>query len=145
MAPAFDLSADFAEAKASNTPCSNLNADNGCAIHNDRQAMGFRGCIVFDCRGAGQRVTQSLFAGADWRTNDALRAQMSDTYRQVVRVHDMLALLDAARALDIPADRQDALTVMIEKGLTEPPPDAALFETEGHALLRTLKAFIAPT
>lgn len=58
----FSRSADFPQDKAAGVPCRNLRADYGCAIHAHLRAQGWIGCTVFDCFGAGQRVTQ-VFGG----------------------------------------------------------------------------------
>ena len=54
----FARSADFAVDKPPATPCSNLAADFSCTIHDRLRVRGFAGCTVFDCFGAGQRLSQ---------------------------------------------------------------------------------------
>ena len=71
VAPAFAASVDFAVDKPAGDPCPNLEADNRCGIHARLRESGFPGCVVFDCFGAGQRVTQELLPGTDWRTGEA--------------------------------------------------------------------------
>jgi hypothetical protein len=58
VAPSFEASEDFAHDKPCGTRCSNLNADNRCGVYGQRELLGFRGCIAFDCYGAGQRATR---------------------------------------------------------------------------------------
>lgn len=62
----FTRSADFPVDKAAGTPCPHLAADDRCRIHDRLRPRGYTGCTVFDCFGAGQRVT-ARFAGSSWR------------------------------------------------------------------------------
>jgi Pentapeptide repeats (8 copies) len=95
VAPAFARSADFAVDKPAGTPCTNLQADFRCAIHADLRDRGFAGCTVFDCLGAGQRVT-AAFAGRDWRTPE-VAAPMFAAFAVARQVHELLWYLDEAR------------------------------------------------
>jgi len=95
VAPAFARSADFAVDKPAGTPCTNLEADFRCAIHADLRDRGFAGCTVFDCLGAGQRVT-AAFAGRDWRTPE-VAAPMFAAFGISRQVHELLWYLDEAR------------------------------------------------
>jgi len=95
VAPAFARSADFAVDKPAGTPCSNLQADFRCAIHADLRDRGFAGCTVFDCLGAGQRVT-AAFAVRDWRSPE-IAASMFVAFGIVRQVHELLWYLDEAR------------------------------------------------
>jgi hypothetical protein len=58
VAPAFAKSSDFAIDKPPGRPCPNLAADFRCSIHDHLTERGFKGCVVFDCFGAGQRITR---------------------------------------------------------------------------------------
>ncbi|WP_369135244.1 pentapeptide repeat-containing protein [Modestobacter sp. I12A-02662] len=69
VVPGFTASADFAVDKPAGTPCVHLRADARCGIHDDLRGRGFPGCVVFDCFGAGQQLTQVTFAGSDPRTD----------------------------------------------------------------------------
>ncbi|MBM7773739.1 hypothetical protein JOD54_003943 [Actinokineospora baliensis] len=57
--PAFAASADFAIDKPAGRACPNLLADHRCGIHDRLRAKGFTGCTVYDCFGAGQKVTRT--------------------------------------------------------------------------------------
>jgi hypothetical protein len=58
VVPAFAKSSDFAINKPAGKACPHLGGDFRCGIHERLGENGFRGCIVFDCFGAGQRITQ---------------------------------------------------------------------------------------
>ena len=55
----FQRSADFAFDKAPGEACRHLADDHGCRIHASLLADGMRGCVAYDCFGAGQSVTQT--------------------------------------------------------------------------------------
>src|SRR5713226_2404417 len=67
VAPAFSASADFAIDKDAGEPCPNLTTDFRCSIHSRLRNKGFPGCAVYDCFGAGQKVSQVTYEGKDWR------------------------------------------------------------------------------
>ncbi|NUR64108.1 MAG: pentapeptide repeat-containing protein [Catenulispora sp.] len=64
---AFTASRDFAIDKEAGTPCPNLAADDRCSIHTGLRGRGFPGCTVYDCFGAGQKLSQQTFGGVSWR------------------------------------------------------------------------------
>lgn len=54
----FQRSADFAFDKQAGEPCRHLDGEHRCDIHNRLSESGMRGCVAYDCFGAGQTVTQ---------------------------------------------------------------------------------------
>jgi uncharacterized protein YjbI with pentapeptide repeats len=126
----FAASADFAIDKDAGSPCPNLRTDSRCGIHTDLRQRGFNGCTVYDCFGAGQKVSQLAFGGADWRSGPPARArQMFDVFPVVRQLHELLWYL--TEALDLPAarpihaelrralDRTEALTRRTPEQLAE--------------------------
>ncbi|WP_328875674.1 pentapeptide repeat-containing protein [Streptomyces sp. NBC_00287] len=100
----FTASADFAVDKKAGTPCRNLQDDHRCGIHARLRQQGFNGCTVYDCFGAGQRVSQVTFGGQDWRTVPAEQARrMFDVFPVVRQLHELLWYL--TEALTLPAAR----------------------------------------
>jgi hypothetical protein len=93
----FSRSADFALDKPAGAPCQNLAPDFSCTIHNSLRPRGFRGCTVFDCFGAGQKVSQELFGGTSWREDPDSKGQMFAAFRAVRQLHEMLWYLAEAR------------------------------------------------
>ena len=55
----FARSADFAFDKPAGEPCRHLATDHRCRIHDRLVESGMRGCVAYDCFGAGQAVTQT--------------------------------------------------------------------------------------
>ncbi|MEU0971184.1 pentapeptide repeat-containing protein [Streptomyces sp. NPDC005917] len=100
----FTASADFAVSKPAGKPCRNLGGDHRCGIHAELRQQGFTGCTVYDCFGAGQRVSQVTFGGQDWRTgSDEHARRMFDAFSVVRQLHELLWYL--TEALGLPAAR----------------------------------------
>ena len=102
VVPAFAASADFAIDKPAGTPCVNLLPDSRCGVHDQLRERGFPGCVVFDCLGAGQRVTQDVFGGADWRDDPATASAMSAVFPVMRQLTELLWHLREARTLAVP-------------------------------------------
>lgn len=102
----FAASADFAFDKRAGEPCGNLAADFSCQVHSRLPDIGFAGCTVYDCFGAGQQVAQVIFAGRSWREDPASAEPMFQAFAVVRQLHELLWYLrdastrDAARHLD---------------------------------------------
>src|SRR5882757_1510351 len=93
----FTRSADFAIDKDAGKPCPNLRTDSRCGIHTELRQKGFTGCTVYDCFGAGQKVSQIIFGGRDWREGPSERArQMFDVFPVVRQLHELLRYLEEA-------------------------------------------------
>ncbi|WP_347940239.1 pentapeptide repeat-containing protein [Peribacillus simplex] len=93
-------SADFAFDKNGGTPCSNLQSDYRCGIHENLRAKGFRGCTVYECFGAGQKVSQLTYDGNNWRDNPASAKEMFDVFPIMQQLHEMLCYLNEALNLE---------------------------------------------
>lgn len=70
----FTRSRDFAADKPAGRQCVHLEIGGhtglACRIHDRLRATGWVGCTVFECFGAGQRVTSDLFGGRTWAQPD---------------------------------------------------------------------------
>lgn len=98
---AFERSDMFAIDKAVDEACPNLDAAYGCKIHASRIEDGFKGCTLFDCHGAGQRLTQEVFGGRSWRDDPAIAPEMFESFRKLLKVHDYLRLLSVLENLPL--------------------------------------------
>ncbi|MBS2550386.1 pentapeptide repeat-containing protein [Catenulispora sp. NL8] len=96
---AFTASQDFAIDKAPGTPCPNLAADDRCSIHTGLRGRGFQGCTVYDCFGAGQRLSQETFGGVSWREAPHTAPQMFAALPVLRQLHEMLWYLAEAETL----------------------------------------------
>ena len=110
----FRRSADFPVDKPAGTPCLNLADDFSCTIHEALRPRGFRGCTVFDCFGAGQRVSRQVFEGTSWRDAPETSREMFSVFAVVRQLHEMLWLLAEARDRATTVDSADEATDLAE-------------------------------
>ena len=144
VVPAFAASADFAIDKPAATPCPHLATDRACTIHAELRERGFRGCTVYDCFGAGQRVVQELFAGQDWG-DPAVRPAMFATFEAVERLHELLWYL--AGALSRPAaaplrDELEGLRDTVERAGGGDEGDVVRLQARADVLLGEVSALV---
>lgn len=99
VAPAFSASVDFAIDKHAGQACPNLGSDFRCGIHARLRPQGFRGCTVYDCFGAGQKVSQVTFGGQDWRRAPRTAKQMFAVFPIMRDLHELLWYLTEALTL----------------------------------------------
>ncbi|MCX4747899.1 pentapeptide repeat-containing protein [Kitasatospora sp. NBC_01287] len=109
----FTASADFAVTKEAGKPCRNLQADFRCGIHTRLRQQGFAGCTVYDCFGAGQRVSQVTFGGADWRQAPGTAGQMFAVFPVVRQLHELLWYLAEALTLAPAAELRPELRELL--------------------------------
>jgi hypothetical protein len=96
VAPSFDVDQGFGYDKPAHIPCINLKEDYRCAVHDSLATCGFTGCVVYDCHGAGQWVTQTLFKGASWRDSPETAKAMFAAFARQTVLHELMLLLSTA-------------------------------------------------
>jgi hypothetical protein len=111
VAPAFAKSSDFAIDKPAGRPCPHLSDDFGCGIHDRLRDRGFSGCVVFDCFGAGQQVTQVTFGGRDWHSDPRMLAVLP-VMRQL---HELMWYLTEALTLGAARPLRAKLTAALDE------------------------------
>ncbi|MFF0746485.1 pentapeptide repeat-containing protein [Streptomyces sp. NPDC004111] len=94
-------SSDFAIDKPAGKPCPNLGEDFGCGIHARLRGEGFSGCTVYDCFGAGQKVSQVTFAGVDWRADPGGSQRMFALLPVMKQLHELLWYVADALAREV--------------------------------------------
>ncbi|PRH76099.1 hypothetical protein C6N75_27435, partial [Streptomyces solincola] len=99
----FTASADFAADKPAGAPCGNLRSDFRCGIHDRLRGSGYTGCTVYDCFGAGQKVSGHTFGGRDWRRDPSSARRMFAVFPVVRHLQELLRHL--TEALELPAAR----------------------------------------
>ncbi len=135
VVPAFSASADFAITKEAGQPCTNLTPEFRCGIHTCLREQGFRGCTVYDCFGAGQKVSQVTFGGADWREAPRTAKQMFEVFPIMRDLHELLWYLSEALTLQTTGPLHADLRLALAKTerLTYLSPDQlAQLDLESH-------------
>jgi hypothetical protein len=102
---AFDKGEDFGFDKNPCEPCRNLDTHK-CKIHDTLAQDGFRGCVAYDCLGAGNRVIQEVFGGTSWQSEPRLMPVMMEAFSAMREVHKRIDLLRAAAILSLDPDEE---------------------------------------
>ena len=98
----------FRSDKPAEKPCAQLDGRHRCRIHAARHAHGYMACAGFDCFGAGQWITNTLFEGAHWTDSADCAQRMFAAYRHWLPRFEAAALLEAA----IPYVREDSRSLL---------------------------------
>ena len=91
----------FAFDKPAGTPCPNLSG-HSCSCHDALEESGNRGCVIYDCAGAGQRVIQERFNGESWRDDPALLPAMLRDFERLKPLHERMVQLTEAEKHALP-------------------------------------------
>jgi uncharacterized protein YjbI with pentapeptide repeats len=89
-------SVDFAKNKDAGTPCMHLDSDYRCKIHQNLRTSGFKGCTVYECYGAGQKVSQQTYHGVSWRDSPNIADEMFRVFPIMQQLHEMLYYIQEA-------------------------------------------------
>ncbi|WNS45035.1 pentapeptide repeat-containing protein [Paenibacillus sp. MMS20-IR301] len=121
----FAASSDFAIDKQAGQPCPNLRGDFRCGIHTELRTRGFRGCTVYDCFGAGQKVSQQTYGGHDWRQAPETAGQMFEAFLVMRQLHELLWYLHEAIDFYAVDSLHSSMKSLLEQTteLTSLPPD----------------------
>lgn len=126
----FGRAAGFGYDKPSGVPCRNLRDDDRCEIHAELRERGWPSCTVFECFGAGQRVTQSTFGRpAHWRTEPELAEAMFTAFAAMRLVHEIGYYLATLPEVDEP--RADALRAEVDDLALAGPEALAVLDLSG--------------
>ncbi|MFF7363736.1 pentapeptide repeat-containing protein [Streptomyces sp. NPDC008125] len=128
-------SSDFAVDKEAGEPCSHLRGDFRCGIHRRLRPAGYPGCTVYECFGAGQKVSQGVYAGQDWRSRPETADEMFQVFRVMRQLHEMLAHLTEALALSAAEPMREELRrahEATERLTREPAGELAGLDVTAH-------------
>jgi hypothetical protein len=91
VATSFDASEDFAFDKAAGERCRHLRSDDRCAIPDALVARGCTGCAIYECHGAGPRITRIAEAAG------FTEPERNEAFLRMREVHELLWLLTEAQ------------------------------------------------
>lgn len=111
----FSAAEGFPINKEAGKPCINLQKNFKCKVHENLNKKGLKGCIVYDCLGAGQQVAQVTYEGQDWRTDSELGKEMFDVFVVMKQLHEMLWYLMEALTLQHENNLKDKLNSKIKE------------------------------
>ncbi|WP_042479320.1 pentapeptide repeat-containing protein [Bacillus ndiopicus] len=108
-------SSDFAINKPAGTPCPNLQKDFRCKIHKNLRDTGFKGCTVFDCLGAGQKISQDTFNGQSWREHPEIAEKMFRAFPVMEQLYEMIAFIAESLTYNISDSLRNQLNEQLRK------------------------------
>ena len=79
----------FPANKEDGIPCKYLISDFRCNIHSELADKNMRGCLAYDCFGAGQKVTQDCYPNVTWKTNHEKASEIFEVFLIVFQLHQM--------------------------------------------------------
>ncbi|MBU5316229.1 pentapeptide repeat-containing protein [Clostridium bornimense] len=124
----FSKSEGFPTDKEADKPCVHLNDDFRCKVHEDLKSKGLKGCIAYDCFGAGQKVAESTYKRESWRDNPNKRKEIFDVFVVMRQLYEMLWYLKEAYRIN----KDEAMRNNIETEILE---IIALTDMDGKSLL----------
>lgn len=125
----------FPEDKAAGTPCRHLAPDFGCNVHPLLADMGLRGCMAYDCFGAGQLVASGIYSGCDFLSSPQLAMQIFSVFHKVCGLRQMLWYLTEAKFVIAAAVMHDEISTLIAENerITQLSPEEILaFPTDPY-------------
>lgn len=111
----FSPSEGFPIDKDVGQPCPNLKPDFRCSVYKSLPERGLKGCIAFDCFGAGQKVSQVSFAGCDWVKLPESANVMFGVFNIMRQLHELIWYLTEALTLHSAHSIHSELSSMLEK------------------------------
>jgi hypothetical protein len=146
----FSASEGFPEDKEAGQPCLNLQANFRCKVYPGLMQQGLKGCVTFDCFGAGQKVSQISFGRQDWQNHPEVAKKMFKVFLIIRQFHELLWYLtdalnsEPARSISIELrsmfDQTQKLTLLSPDSLLD--LDVARHREEVNALLLKTSKFV---
>lgn len=110
----FSDSEGFPEDKDAGIPCVNLQYNYKCLVHKSLKDKGFKGCLGYDCFGAGQKISQITFKGRDWNQFPEDQKKMFDSFLIMKQLHEMKWYLTQAYSLQTNENIKDDIISLLE-------------------------------
>ncbi|MDO5518047.1 MAG: pentapeptide repeat-containing protein [Clostridium sp.] len=120
----FSKSEGFPNNKDAGKPCINLRDDFKCSVHKSLRNKGLKGCIAYECFGAGQKISKYTYKGQSWRENPDNSKEMFDLFLIMFQLHEMLWYLTEAFRMSSDSDMQEKIKMIIDETvkITESEP-----------------------
>lgn len=79
----------FPANKDAGVACKHLMPDFCCTIHSKLVSKNMRGCLAYDCFGAGQKVTQSCYPDINWKSAPEKANEIFRVFLTIFQLHQM--------------------------------------------------------
>lgn len=105
----------FPEDKKAGKPCRFLTKDYRCQVHEQLEKLSFKGCIGYDCFGAGQHVVQVLYHGQTYHDRPKQANEIFDVFNIVFKLFQIRYFLIEALSLnDLQKNKETIIRLIIE-------------------------------
>ena len=125
----------FPENKQAGKACFNLQENFQCKIHEELEKRKMKGCIGYDCFGAGQQVTQSVYFGQTWQNSPGQAKEIFEVYIAMFKLYQIRYFLLESLAI-IPAKMlRNNIKLLIEENeiiCNSKPQDIMIFDIEKY-------------
>lgn len=142
VALSFQRSADFGHDKPSGQACHFLQQDYRCRIHPQKEALGYEGCLDFDCFGAGQRASAG-FAGLNFAGDPSVARVLYARFAQLLAVQEMRQALVDAEDLSLGREQETLRVDLLGRLAYGADSVRSELDPDASALLAQCEAFIA--
>ncbi len=140
----------FPADKSAGTPCNHLREDFRCAIHDKLTAKGCKGCVAYECLGAGQKVSQVTYQGRSWREDSISADELCDVYLVMYQLQEICWYLTLALTYKAAAPMQEKLKQALretEQATILSPQALLVFDLSAHrakigALLKEVSGLV---
>lgn len=125
----------FPQDKKAGISCMNLETNFRCSIHASLLKKNMKGCLAYDCFGAGQKVTQNIFGGESWREVPKKSEEIFKVFLVVYQFHQILwYLLDAYAVANAEELKKEINELILENtSITKGTPQEILnFDLEDY-------------
>lgn len=113
----FTKSDGFPKDKEAGVACENLQTDYKCKMYSKLSKQGLKGCMTYDCFGAGQFITRHLKSLPNWFIISPKEAvKIFNSYLVVLKVHQTLWYLLQCLILCLPQLEKEQAKSLINEG-----------------------------
>ncbi len=135
--------------KEAGKPCRHLASDFRCEIHSKLGDQNYKGCLAYDCFGAGQKTTKICYPDT-WKTDTRQANRIFNVFELVFQLHQMLWYL--MEAFTLTSDKNlkatiDALIIENEQMLSAslddlPELNVTKYRTKVNDVLKQITALV---
>lgn len=125
----------FPHDKAAGNPCTKLLTDYRCKIHSQLKELKMKGCIGYDCFGAGQQVTQVIYHEKTWQDLPKKAPEIFKVFNTVFQLYQMRHFLTEALCVEsVKMLENDIKSLLIENGkvCNDTPENILAFDLEKY-------------
>ena len=105
----------FPADKEGGRPCRHLMGDFRCDMHERLAEKNMKGCLSYDCFGAGQKVTRIYGADKNWRLNPEKAGEIFQVFLIMFQLHQIQWYLLEALSLNIGEQLKGEIEALINE------------------------------